>query len=92
MGLKVYLQNIRGTKTKCLEIYNSILCNNYDIICLCETWLTEAILSSELFDERYRVIRRDRDANFFNLYNKNHGGGVLIALAKNLDFSFAPNE
>ncbi|KAG7303291.1 hypothetical protein JYU34_011770 [Plutella xylostella] len=86
MAISIYYQNINGMKSKTTDIHNNILCNNFDLICLCETWLNDSILSSELFDDRYLVIRRDRDAKFHKRFNKSDGGGVLFALAKGLDF------
>lgn len=53
---------------------------NYDIIILCETWLNSSILSSELFDDRFVVYRRDRETSNFRI--KKEGGGVLIAVSK----------
>lgn len=88
MFLSIYYQNVRGMKTKTLDIYNTVLVNNYDIICLTETWLDDTIMSSELFDERYCVIRRDRDVKFRVRYKKSHGGGVLVAYSKNLTVAF----
>ncbi|VVD01713.1 unnamed protein product [Leptidea sinapis] len=35
---------------------------------------------------RYRVIRRDRDSNFLKTHYKDHGGGVLIALSKHINY------
>lgn len=80
MYLSLYYQNIRGMKSKALDIYNTILCNNFDIICLTETWLDDAVLSSELFDDRYCVLRRDRDPSFRTRFNKHHGGVCLLLI------------
>lgn len=80
--LTVYFQNIRGIKSKTADVYNEVLVNNYDVICLCETWLNESVASAELFDSRYVVYRRDRSPEFMSKYNKSHGGGVLIAVKR----------
>lgn len=80
--MSIYFQNVRGLKSKTIDILNSVLVNNYDIICLCETWLDDSVASSELFDERYTIYRRDRSYDFMYKYNKSHGGGVLIAVKK----------
>lgn len=45
-----------------------------------ETWLNSSVLSSELFDDRYEVYRRDRESSSLQ-YGK-EGGGVLIAVKK----------
>lgn len=63
--------------------------NDYDVIILTETWLNEDISSTELFDDRYDVYRRDRKLN--ELCKKRTGGGVLIAILKkhnSIDMSF----
>ena len=61
-----------------------VMSGNYDIIALTETWLNSSFYDSELFDNRYTVIRRDRSEN------KLRGGGVLIALKKNLAYEIIP--
>lgn len=43
MDLKIYFQNVRGVKSKCVDIYNSVLSSDYDVICLCETWLDDTV-------------------------------------------------
>lgn len=81
-NLSIYyqnVQNVRGLRTKCVDLYNSVLCSDYDIILITETWLQNDILNSELFDMRYDVFRCDRD---LILCNKASGGGVLICTHK----------
>lgn len=73
-------QNIRGVNTKTLDILNLVLIANYDVICLCETWLSDAVLFCKLFDNRYTVYRGDCSYEFKNKYNKSHGGGVIKAV------------
>lgn len=58
---KMYYQNIKGMRRKAFDIYISVACNNYVIVCLCETWLDDFVLSSELFYNRYVVIRRETE-------------------------------
>ena len=48
---------------------------SYDIVCICETWLNDSVLSSELL-HGYSVFRRDRVEKV--------GGGVLVAVKANL--------
>lgn len=81
--LKVYYQNTRGLRTKTNEFYKNLCCNNYDIIVLTETWLNSSVLSSELFDGRYVVYRRDRESS--GLVQGKEGGGVLIAVLKKIN-------
>lgn len=56
---------------------------NYDVLILTETWLNNSVLSSELFDDRYVVYRRDRETAGFHSYKD--GGGVLIAVSTKIN-------
>ena len=55
--LVVIYQNVRGLRTKIRDISANILCENFPVYALTETWLTENINSSEIFDNRYIVYR-----------------------------------
>lgn len=81
-NLSIYYQNTRGLRTKTHEFYRSLISTNFDVIVLTETWLNKNILSSELFDDRYIVYRRDRESTGF--HRNKEGGGVLIAVAKHI--------
>lgn len=50
------------------------------MLVLTETWLNNCIHSSELFDQRYIVFRRDRETSGFHA--KKEGGGVLVAVSR----------
>ncbi|XP_045446631.1 uncharacterized protein LOC123654790 [Melitaea cinxia] len=78
-SLSIYYQNVRGLRTKTNLFYNSLLLNDFDIICLSETWLLDSVSSSELFDYRYTVYRCDRS---YESRGDKLGGGVLIALRR----------
>jgi len=52
--------------------------NNYDIIAITETWLTNHIYAKEIFPSGYNVIRKD-------CYSR--GGGVLLAFKESLNWS-----
>jgi hypothetical protein len=80
--LNIYYQNVRGLRTKTHNFLKEILCHNYDIVILTETWLYDCIQSDELFDERYIVYRRDRQSTGFHSTKK--GGGVLVAVLKTI--------
>ncbi|CAB4045826.1 Hypothetical predicted protein [Paramuricea clavata] len=45
---------------------------NYDVVCVCETWLNNSILSSEILPNYGSVFRCDRVGRI--------GGGVLVAV------------
>lgn len=79
--LSVYYQNVRGLKTKTYEFRSKVLTCFFDVILLCETWLRADVFSTELFDDRYVVYRKDRDNSALN---KGDGGGCLIAVRKDL--------
>lgn len=76
--LNCYYQNVRGLNTKTLNFSKNVLCNNYDIIVLTETWIQSGVTDRELFDDRYNVYRCDRDTD--RRGSKKTGGGVLIAI------------
>lgn len=78
--IQLYYQNVRGLRSKTVEFFNNILCNNFDVIVLSETWLNGSVFDSELFDKRYVVYRRDRETSGF--HPKKDAGGVLIAVSK----------
>lgn len=78
-NIHIYYQNVRGLRSKTNEIAIEILNNNYDIICLTETFLNSSVESSEIFDNRYEVHRRDRESSASKTLE---GGGTLIATSK----------
>lgn len=77
----IYTSNVHGLRTKSKEVYRNSSLSEYDIFALTETWLTEAISSSEYFNSNFNVFRRDRDQtnSTFEL-----GGGVLIAVKSHI--------
>lgn len=79
--LKMYYQNVRGLKLKTKKFRTNLLANSYDVVLLCETWLRPDIFSSELFDDRYIVYRKDRNNPALG---KKDGGGCLIAVKNHL--------
>lgn len=87
-SIHIYYQNVRGLRTKVLEFSRNLLLCSYDVIILTETWLTDGILDSELFNEHYTVWRRDRNSD---LTGQSRGGGVLIATRKDLKVSLQPS-
>lgn len=87
-NLNVYYQNVRGLRTKTTAFYRNICLNSYDVVVLTETWLNDSISDSELFDDRFMVWRRDRD---YTLTCQDRGGGVLIAIRKDLTVTAQPS-
>ncbi|KAG5863042.1 hypothetical protein JTB14_020704 [Gonioctena quinquepunctata] len=85
-SLNVYYQNTRGLRTKTETFYTNILSEDYDIIAVTESWLTNGICNSELVDDRYTVVRKDREAISMR------GGGVFVAIKKDLKFEIVNIE
>lgn len=81
--IRIFYQNVRGLKTKLQSAYINIQSEDYDIICLTETWLSNDIFDTELFDTDYEVIRLDRS---HEITKKKRGGGVLLALKQEFKF------
>lgn len=73
--MNIYYQNVRGLRTKTSDFYANLCVENYDIVCLTETWLNESVGDSEIFSDMYEVYRKDRVSS-----TKKWGGGVLIAI------------
>ena len=62
-----------GKRIPKLNIFqNLVYLEQYDIICVCETWLNHLILDNEILPG-YTIYRKDRHDNA-------RGGGVLIAV------------
>src|SRR5664279_3728546 len=75
MGLKILQWNSNGLRNKTYELKSLLLRDNYDVICIQETHLTEKV-NYEL--NGYSIIRRDRE-----LRKK---GGLLIAVKEGLTY------
>ena len=43
-----------------INFANAVINSDYNVICLCETWLNDNIPSSELFLNNYCIYRQDR--------------------------------
>jgi hypothetical protein len=75
-SLDIYYQNLKGLRTKQLEVYDNVWSMNHNIICLTETWLFDMCYDRNLFPDGHGVFCSDRVCT-----NKTSGGGVLIALS-----------
>ena len=82
----MYYQNVRGLRTKLVDLRLSIitLSSQYDIIVLTETWLDDTYNSAELGFANFSVYRCDRSSNT-SLAAR--GGGVLVAVRDGLSSS-----
>jgi hypothetical protein len=54
----------------------------YDVVCICETWLNDSILDSEILPG-YNIFRKDRTNKI--------GGGVLVGIKSDLEASHRPD-
>lgn len=82
----VFYQNVNRirSKQKLDDVFLNILNCNYDIICLTETNFNDSIFDGEFIDDRYNVIRRDR---YTTNVRKNDGGGALLAIKTDINFT-----
>ena len=60
-----------------MKLSNAIENSEYDISCLCETWLTKDVTTASLFLENHQVYRNDRETSD---NRKTKHDGVLIAI------------
>jgi len=82
MDLSVYYQNVNGLRQKLNELFVSASDNQYDLIFLTETNLSDNIHDFELFSGGYNIYRRDREST---TSQKASGGGCLVAVRDNLN-------
>lgn len=76
-SLKAFV-SLDGGSTKVCKItllQQLVVRGAYEVICICETWLNESILNSEILPG-YSIFRRDRPDRV--------GGGILVAVKDNL--------
>ena len=59
-----------------------MLSNDFDVILLCETWLSNAFKSEEFFPTNYTVFRQDRYGDTEN--SNAMGGGLITAIRSEL--------
>lgn len=79
----VYYQNVNRIRSKSRDFFLNVLNSDYDVICLTETNLNSSVFDGEFIDTRYNVVRRDREQT---IISKSEGGGVLIALKKDIHY------
>lgn len=80
--LSIAYQNPDGIEKKAEILNRNILAADYDIIIMSETWLGSADPSVRFFPSNYDVHRLDRENTKIKATK---GGGVLIAVADELD-------
>ena len=78
----VYYHNATSIRNKLNVFSRNANSSVYDIILISETNLIKCISDSEINHGNYRIYRRDRN---MSESNKLSGGGVLIAVRKDLN-------
>lgn len=68
-------------RTKSHSFLQNVLSNDFDVICITESWLNDNFHNSEYFDDRYELFRCDRDAA---VSGHERGGGAMIAVRRSL--------
>lgn len=84
-NISLFYQNCRGLNLKLNDLLSNI-CSYpliLDIICLSETWLTNATPCNAGFPPNFSVVRSDRDLASTGFET---GGGVLTAINNKLKF------
>ena len=74
-SLQVYLQNVRSLKNNLDVLHSSLVANlqpggMFNFFALTETWLTDAVLDSDINVPNFTIFRNDR--------SNRRGGGVLL--------------
>lgn len=73
----MYCQNVRSLRGKGQEFFASSSQQEFDVVGVTETWLTEDFHNGEYFSDDYHVFRRDRN---FAIVGGERGGGVILAV------------
>lgn len=71
--------NIRSILPKLINIKECIKLNNFDILAVSESWLSEQTPDEVVNIDGYRLVRRDR--------SRGRGGGVLLYIRSSIKFS-----
>ena len=61
-------------KNKLAEFQQLVVCNQFDFICVSETWLNDKVVDGEILPSTFTMHRRDRVSD-----EHERGGGVLLA-------------
>ena len=67
--------NTRSIVNKLAQFHSLIYSEDYDIIAITETWLSENVLDHEIIPTGYTIYRKDRSSR---------GGGVMLAVKNSI--------
>ena len=84
-SLKAFVSSDEGSLCKISKItllQQLIFGSSYDVVCICETWLNNAVLNGE-FLPGYNIFRKDRTGKI--------GGGVHVAIKSELEVLHRPD-
>ena len=84
-SLKAFVSSDEGSLCKISKItllQQLIFGSSYDVVCICETWLNNAVLNGE-FLPGYNIFRKDRTGKI--------GGGVHVAIKSKLEVLYRPD-
>jgi len=79
--LKILLRNINGLRTKIIQSDLRDFFSNHDLICICETWLTDQIDMQDYTLPGYEFVKYNRVRR--SIYGR-PSGGILVYYKKNL--------
>ena len=71
--------NIRSLLPKIDEVRDLMATSNFDIFAVCESWLNDTVLDSEIAIEGYQVYRKDRSNSI--------GGGICLYVKNECAFT-----
>ena len=84
-NLKILYFNAQSLLNKLKSLHSLLLSQNFDIICVTETWLKDTILDSVLIHNTpYSIVRNDRGT-------KQRGGGCCIIISNRIQFKIVSN-
>ena len=81
-GFSIVSVNVRSLYPKLDEVY--IRFNEFDLICLCETWTNSSYTDEMLAINGYKLFRLDRDQCKDMEQAKKRGGGIAIYIKNEL--------
>lgn len=59
--IKIWYKKVSALRTKNEFFFSSISCNNYDVVCVTETWLSNKYSCFDYFPSANSCFRADRD-------------------------------